>query len=675
MKFHRRTIILLAAGVMALLVIQFGTLSTQAQDPAGQGPFISEPVTPQLSQPVSQLPVVIANQSGGPAPELNPRRVNPPGLLHWTGKADMPDPLLQQKAAQSLVRTPVLSNSFEGISFITGGSGVPPDTNGDVGPTRYVQIVNSSFAIYDKNGTKLTGPTNINQLWAGKGGLCEANNDGDPIVLYDSLADRWLLSQFAVPGPNHAECIAISQTSNPAGAYYLYEFSFGASFPDYPKLAVWPDAYYMSTNETTYTAYAFDRPKMLVGQPATFQKFSGQTNFMLPSDLDGSFAPPAGSPNYFYTFKDNSFPSHGGGIDRLELFAFHADFTSPANSTFTQIASIPIASFTYTVCGFFNLECIPQPAPGETLDPISEWPMWRLAYRNFGSYEAMVGNFTVDVGNDRAGIRWFELRKSSGGTWSLYQQGTHAPDAANHRWMGSIAMDKNGNIGLGYSTSGSSLFPSLRYATRLITETLGTLESERTLIAGGGMQLFGGNRWGDYSAMSIDPADDCTFWYTGEYYAASAASNWQTRIGSFKLPTCTKNSVTLIKQANITHPAPGQPVIYTLTILNTGVSTITNGVIFDTLPAGLTLAGAVTINPPNAGTIGTGPAFVTNLTVPAKQFVRVNIPVRLDAGLAQNTVIINTASVTSPQLSTLATGAASITVGYGAYLPLIRKNN
>jgi hypothetical protein len=165
--------------------------------------------------------------------------------------------------------------------------------------------------------------------------------------------------------------------------------------------------------------------------------------------------------------------------------------------------------------------------------------MFRLAYRNFISYEALVGNFTVNVGGNRAGIRWFELRKSGGGSWTLYQEGTHAPDATSHRWMGSIAMDNDGNIALGYTVSSTSLNPSLRYATRLVTETLGTLESEVTLMAGGGAQTSSFNRWGDYSAMSIDPVDDCTFWYTGEYYATTSSFNWRTRVGSFTIPSCT----------------------------------------------------------------------------------------------------------------------------------------
>lgn len=538
MRICRSMLLRLVVGIIILLVIRpenTGPIDTaQAQGPEGLGPFVSKPVTPTLSQPVRQLPVLPTSQSTGPIPQVNSRRVNPQGQLNWPGEAGPPDPLLSRNSAQTLIRTPTVITSFDGMRVGFGGSGVPPDPIGDVGPNHYVQMVNASFAIYNKNGGLLTGPTAINQLWTGAGGNCEANNKGDPVVLYDGLADRWLLSQFA--SPNHI-CAAISQTADPTGAYYRYEFNVG-EFPDYFKFGVWPDAYYMSANESSYTAYAFNRAKMLAGQAATFQKFTGQTNLLLPSDLDGPFAPPNGSPNYFYTFKDNAFPAHGGGVDRLEVFAFHTDFTTPANSTFTLVASIPIASFTYTVCGSFNFDCIPQPAPGEGVDAVSEWPMWRLAYRNFISHEALVGNFTVNVGSNQAGIRWFELRKSGSGTWTLYQEGTHAPDA-HHRWMGSAAMDKNGNIALGYSISSTTLTPTLRYATRLASDSLGTLQSEVTLIAGGGVQTGGFNRWGDYSAMSIDPADECTFWYTGEYYATTSTSGWRTRIGTFKIPTCT----------------------------------------------------------------------------------------------------------------------------------------
>jgi hypothetical protein len=534
MKFYHKVIFI---GLMGLLLFNQPQISViKAQEPAAtgtasRGPEVSKPVTPAISRPVRLLPR-LAEATAAQGGEVNPRQLRPQPQGLTLAEPAPPDPLIQQTPLNSQA-SPSLSLSFDGITAAQGGGAVPPDTVGDVGPNHYVQMVNIALAIYDKSGALLSGPTDIGALWNGAGGNCEFNGRGDPIVLYDPLANRWLISQFA--DPNHM-CIAISQTADPTGAFYLYEFNV-TNFPDYFKFGVWPDGYYMSANESSYTAYAFDRPKMLAGQAATFQKFSGQTNLLLPSDLDGAAAPPTGAPNYFYTFKDNPLPEPDGESDRLEIFAFHVDFTTPANSTFTQVATIPIASFTYTVCNFFVLACIPQPAPGQKVDAVSEWPMFRLAYRNFGSYETLVGNFTVDVGSDRAGIRWFELRKSGSGLWALYQEGTHAPDS-HHRWMGSMAMDQDGNIALGYSVSSTTLTPTLRYATRLNSDTLGTLQSEATLIAGSGVQTNGANRWGDYSAMSVDPSDDCTFWYTNEYYATTSARSWRTRIGAFVLPEC-----------------------------------------------------------------------------------------------------------------------------------------
>ena len=438
-------------------------------------------------------------------------------------------------------RTPAFTLRFDGI----GATGdVPPDPIGDVGPNHYVQMANTKFAVFDKSGGLLTGPTSIHLLFSGlpAGNQCVLRDDGDPVVLYDRLADRWLLSQMAVPGgpSGFHVCIAVSQTPDPTGSYFLYDVAVPV-FPDYFKIGVWPDGYYMSTNEDTGTVGVFvlDRSRMLQGLSASTIRFVvTDTNFLLPSSVGGVQSPPAGAPNYFYTFTDPSFWG-SGGVHRLDLFAFHADFATPANSTFTALPVINITAFNYTVCGPFVFNCIPQPSPGEKVDAVSEWPMWRFSYRNMKTHESLVGNFTVDVtGTHQAGIRWFELRKSGGGIWTLFQEGTHAPDA-NHRWMGSIAMDANGNIALGYSVSSTSLNPSLRYATRLAGAALGTLEPEAVLVNGGGVQTNGSNRWGDYSAMSVDPADECTFWYTGEYYASTSAAGWRTHIGAFKIPSCT----------------------------------------------------------------------------------------------------------------------------------------
>jgi uncharacterized repeat protein (TIGR01451 family) len=552
--------------------------------------YVSEPVESSLSPAVRDLPVI--------APEalldreLNPRH-NPLFLSGYTGEVDLgeqtPDALAQRPLAPG--DTPPLLLSFAGLGGTQAGGAVPPDTVGDIGPNHYIQMVNVRFAIYDRQGAMLAGPTAFNQLFADFGGSCQTSNAGDPIVLYDAMADRWLMAQFTL---SNFMCIVVSQTGDPLGAYHRYAFSV-PEFPDYFKFGVWPDGYYMSANENTYTAYAFNRAAMLTGAPATYQRFSGGTNFLMPSDLDGPTLPPAGSPNYFYTFKDQTY--HGGGVDRIEVWAFDVDFVTPANTTFTLNATVPVTPFNYTVCGFFVLSCIHQGGTTQRVDPVSEWPMFRLPYRNFGAHETLVGNFAIDVtGADQSGIRWFELRKSGAGGWTLYQEGTHAPDAL-HRWMGSIAMDQDGNIALGYSVSSSSMFPALRYTVRTADDPLGTLQAEQTLIDGAGSQT-GANRWGDYSAMSVDPVDDCTFWYTNEYYTASSSRNWATRVATFKVPGCGEADevadLSLVKTAVPTPALSGQPITYTLAVTNLGPDLATGVQITDTLPAGVTFVSAQT---------------------------------------------------------------------------------
>lgn len=453
-----------------------------------------------------------------------------------------------RRAMAPEVAAPVAGVNFEGIP----ATGVlPPDTVGDVGPNHYIQMVNSAFAIYDKAGSLLAGPTLIKSLWSQFGGPCESENDGDPIVRYDHLADRWLLSQFAVPGGAQGlhECIAISRTADPiAGGWFLYDFPTvdGATgqpvFPDYPKIGVWPDAYYMGTQRgfpnSGLDVWAFDRASMLAGAPAGLVQFSvpRPSLFLMPADLDGP-PPPAGTPNFFARQVDGD---RFGGGDRLEIFAFAVDWANPAASTFTQIADLPTAPFDSVLCSADLLgACVPQPGVSQRLETLTVWPMWRLQYRNFGSHEGMVVNHTVDAnGQDLAGIRWYELRRAPAGSWGIFQQGTLAPDGT-HRWMGSVAMDRDGNIALGYSVASGSVFPGLRQIGRLAIDPPGTLsQAETDIIVGSGAQTHPARRWGNYSSMDVDPADDCTFWYTGEYYSATSSAGWGTRVASFRYPSC-----------------------------------------------------------------------------------------------------------------------------------------
>ncbi len=432
-----------------------------------------------------------------------------------------------------------LSSPIVNVEGIINTGRIPPDTNGAVGPRDYIQTVNTQFAIFDKAGTMLAGPFNINTLWinAGLTDSCSTHNDGDPVVKYDGLADRWVITQF-VAFTNF--CIAVSNSSDPVtGGWNLYDFSSNGIINDYPKFGVWPDAYYAGTNNGAGggNAWAFDRINMLAGNVARAPiEFDLGGPFMLPSDLDGA-APPAGAPNVFIRF---------AGGNHLELKEFHVDFTTPASSTFNALPNIPVNPYSNTFCGVtgFRVKCIDQPATPQLLDVLNGEMMYRLQYRNFGSFETLVTNHDINVntsGGNQAANRWYELHKV-GGTWSLFQQGTNNPDTTN-RWMGSIAMDRFSNLALGYSVSSkaNNVSPGLRYTGRVPSDLAGTLEAESTLIAGGGSQLPTnctsgpcGNRWGDYSSMSVDPVDQCTFWYTSEYYPSSSSGNWHTRIGSFR---------------------------------------------------------------------------------------------------------------------------------------------
>jgi hypothetical protein len=446
-----------------------------------------------------------------------------------------------QRFASSM---PAPSRSFEGIPYGAVCTCAPPDTNGEAGLTQYVQSVNSGIAVYDKAAGGLAlGPVTIQTLWSGLGGVCETNGEGDPVVLYDQLANRWLISQFAGVSYPTDECIAVSTSSDATGSYYRYDFHLGSSFFDYPHLGVWPDAYYLTMNVFDPVSqhylgpmpFAFDRAAMLAGSPtASFVAYTGSNVFkaandaMLPADLDGSTPPPAGAPEPFLM---------SGESATWGLWRFHADFANPSASTFTLGGSLTPAAYT-ELCPTTRA-CIPEPN-GSFLDGIGDRGMFRLAYRNFGDHESLVGNQTVSS-NGVAGIRWYEIRNATSGTPSFAQQSTFQPNTTN-RWLGSAAMDQVGDLAIGYSVASSSLAPGLNYAGRLASDSPNTLgQGEATLFAGIGDQGGTNSRWGDYSALTVDPVDDCTFWFTGEYYPSGSSSyNWRTRIASFKFPFCRK---------------------------------------------------------------------------------------------------------------------------------------
>jgi hypothetical protein len=484
------------------------------------------------------------------------------------------DPVVQKTKGSGPISGPI--QNFDGICLPFGPpcalpsscSCLPPDTDGEVGATQYVQMVNTDFAVFSKaTGATLRGATPINQLWANTDGECKTHNDGDPVVLYDQLANRWLLTQFiAQPADNeeYGQCIAVSTSSDATGSYYLYEFHFGRTFHDYEKLGVWPDAYYMSSNEfpdgqqtsSGAGAMAFERAKMLAGQPARVIYFDeaaanppgGQYIGQLPGDLDGSTLPPAGSPNLFAEIDDASTipPTDGGDGFVLRLWKFHVDWANPANSTFGNNGqpsyTLPVKPYVRPQCVYGYGDCVPQKGGPQQLDVLGDRLMFRMNYRNFGNYASVLLNHTVQA-NGPMGMRWYELRIPKGGAPSVYQQGTYAPGDLLSRWMGSIAQDKKGDIAAGYSASGPNDFPSVRYTGRAAGDPLGQFtQAEQVAYTGTGPQTEAEGRWGDYSDLTVDPSDDCTFWYTQEYLGEDAVviGTWRTRVVSFKFPGCKK---------------------------------------------------------------------------------------------------------------------------------------
>ncbi|HNS50077.1 MAG TPA: hypothetical protein PKO09_02730 [Anaerolineae bacterium] len=508
---------------------------------AGAGPLVIQPEKFDVSPPLRDIAPIVTP----PADEELVRFHEGPLPGHDRG-ATGADATLQDWQGESAMPSPIMN--WEGVNNRNGVH--PPDTNGDVGPNHYVQWVNLSFQVWDKNGTSLYGPANGNTLWTGFGGSCETSNSGDPVVLYDHLADRWVMLQFGLTTTPDYLCIAVSQTADPTGAWHRYAYAWPNNYmPDYPKVTLWPDGYYVAVNQFSSSgswrgqgAAAFERDKMLLGQSAQtiyYDLYTHNANYggMQPADWEGTSQPPTGAPCPFMEWDDSTWI---GPTDALRIWNFHADWVTPGNSSFGAGLEpnyvIGTADVNPTICG--QNFCIDQPGTTQNLDEIADRLMHRLQYRNFGSYQSMVTNHTVSIGNNLAGIHWYELRNSGGG-WSIYQQGTYGPNDGSSRWMGSIAQDQAGNMSLGFSVSSGSLYPTIRYVGRLAADPLGTLpQSETTLITGAGYQSSSYGRWGDYSAMQVDPTDSCTFWYTQEYIVTNGYANWQTRIGSFVFPDC-----------------------------------------------------------------------------------------------------------------------------------------
>ena len=498
----------------------------------------------QLTEP---LPPDQHGSNGGKPDKEKP-------LFHTPVKrlaGNVSDPVQQTSApapatAQTAGQWEGLGAGYPGFSV----TAVPPDPNLAVGPNHIVQWVNNAMVIFDKQGNQLRAPVADSTFWGANSTCNQLGGYSDPIVKYDRIADRWIVGEVALPlfpglFGQYATCFAVSKTGDPTytsnangtnTAYYIWTYGFSTNIPDYDKIAVWPDGYYVTwnifQNANTFTGpevCSWNRNDMLTGVAAPRFKCFTLTNHhasLLAADADGGTAPPAGSPNFVMEIDQVT-----GG---LNLWKFHVDYVTPANSTLTgPIAVAGVAAYTQPCPTTQN--CIPQPGTTQALDALGDRLMYRLAYRNFGDHESIAANHTVLTTGGNTAVRWYEVRNPAGSP-TVYQQGTFTPDTEN-RWMASLAMDKSGNIGVGYSVSSAVTNPSIRYAGWETGNPLGTLQAETHFVDGGGSQT-GYDRWGDYSAMQIDPADDCTFWYTQEYQATTQSANWNTRIGSFKFPSC-----------------------------------------------------------------------------------------------------------------------------------------
>ena len=551
-------------------------------------PFLLDMQFLGVSQPLRDLPAYepeAQTKGNTEGREINPIRhedlVDEDGIPYGTRTVKIDDPLALESQRGSGRATPGMLVDFEGIPA-TGYA--PPDTEGAVGPNHYVQVVNVSFRIYNKAGSPVTNHVNTNSIWSGAGGHCETTNNGDAIFLYDEAADRWVFTQFTYPNSNSV-CFAVSTSGDPTGTFYLYQLNT-QRVPDYYKLGVWPDpdnnAYFMGTNTGSggqYDVYAIDRANLLAGTaPRPGQFFQNHANLLMPADLDGDTAPPAGSPGIFYTFRDGgeSYFVPPSAVDTIDIWEFDVDWTTPANTTFTQVQQIvppELDDFNWTVCGFFVSSCLQQPGTSQRLDSASWWPMQRLQYRNFGSYETLAGAWTVDVlaSGDHAAPRWFEMRRSGGGSWVMDQQGSFAPDS-KHRWMPSAALDGSGNMALGYSVmeASSTTYAGLRYATRAAGAA--DFDAEAIQINGSGSET-GIDRWGDYASMEVDPSDDCTFWFTSEYVATTGSFSWNTRISSFKLPSCTGSLGLSVSPATQEVCASAGSATYDVTLVDPFIAT------------------------------------------------------------------------------------------------------
>jgi len=512
--------LLLGASLLLLVVPAFGANDSPK-------PFVITPDKFMVSAPL------IDSIRNAPPIQHQPWREKvehePPNTM--TTIYNVPDPVIQESSEALPQLGVTLGFNFDGVDGENAGNVIPPDTNGAVGDKQFFLITNFVFQIFNKSTGKQEGNNAyIHTIWNGFGGQCGSEDGGDPVVLYDKVANVWLLEQLEY-NTSYQICFAVSQTDDATGKYNLYSWTFDG-LTDYPKLGIWPDAYYLSFNYFG-SGYgepcALDRTTMIKGgsNPAMICFSPNNSDYgYLPSDMDGSTAPPSGEPNHYVDIGYNN--------KSINEWDFHVDFSDPSNSTFTGPNVIKVPAFTETC---FE-GCIPQPDNGTLLEALGDRLMFRNAYRNFGDHESMVFSHTVAPGKGSSAVtaeRWYEMRSTSGSKFSLYQGGTYQ-NKTDNLWMGSLAMDKNGDIAMGFSVDNSKkLDPSIWLTGRVPSDPKNKMESYVVVKKGSQIQN-GSTRWGDYSSVSVDPSDDCTMWYSQEY--SDGGYNWQSHVVSFAFNGC-----------------------------------------------------------------------------------------------------------------------------------------
>ncbi len=499
--------------LFSVAAVACGTLLVSSLAVAGEveGPVVGHAVTHSVSRAVRELPRV-------PAADL---RLNiaptATGLLNIAG----------QSAGKNVLYS---------------------DASGAVGATQYVQLVNNQYTIYDKTtGAVIAGPINENSLWSTSGDVCATTNAGsDGTVLYDQLANVWVLQHHAAPtGGPYLNCIAISTSSDATGTYYIYDFQLTMGFPDKPRLALWPDAYYISQDVLDPTTKVFQRSQvcalyrdaMLAGvgngnvNSVCFQGSISLPTFVVTT-MEGQTLPPSGEPEFVWQLDQRP----NAGKNNLNSFQFHVDWTNTNNSTFSGPVANVLPAYT-DACNNFK-PCVPQPGTTNVLQAWGDRLNGRVVYRNFGTYESVVMTHAITrttTAGSRAAIRWYEYRTPL--TPVIFQSGTISPDTT-WRWNGGIEEDQYGDIAVGYNVSSATVYPGIRYSAHASTDKAGITEPEITVVSGTGSQNGTNKNWSSFSSMSVDPVDDCTFYYTNQYYATSSQSGWTTEIASFRMPSC-----------------------------------------------------------------------------------------------------------------------------------------